>query len=218
MDGAGDEGGSPDPMRGWPTGDGSEWAEMAEAKGGRLRRRSAETRRQAADLAPPATPIPGSGPEEAASDVWSTLTAITQRIDGLSDITRGFRADVDKSFADLASGVTEGREQTKREVDDTLARSLETTSTELHARFQDDLENLTTTLSEALGQVAAHLERLSLLCGDNRDAVDRATEAIKATSSRLDELRPPPPPDLIPLTDTITRVADLVEALAHRIG
>jgi ABC-type transporter Mla subunit MlaD len=243
MDGREEEGRDPDPIWGWPADDLAGGEELGERTGGRLRRRSAEPKRQAASNAPLATPTPGSGQGEDAGDLSGALTAMNQRIEALSDATLSLRADLDRFFADIAGALTNGQQRIQREVNDTLVRSLETLSTDLNARFQEDLGNLTAKLAGALDQVAGHLERLKVAYDDNRDAVDDATEALAAMSNRVDELMAEgttgqdrimselkevrktqdglsalSSPDLSALTDAVTRVGDLVEALTRRIG
>ncbi len=155
MDVAGDEGGGRGPNWGWPTEGPGRREGSNEPTGGQLRRRAAgtaEAGQQAPDVAPLTTSNPGLTQEEEVGDLWSALTAIAQRVEGLSDATIAMRADMERSFADLAAALTSAAEQSK-------------------ARFED-LESLTAT----------------------------------------------PPPDLTSLTDAVTRVADLVETLARRVG
>ncbi len=223
MDGPGDGGKDPDPI--WEWSDAPAPREEAdEPKDGRLRRRALHSRREAASTVPPSappSPNPTSAPapsEERAGDLWGALTAATQRIERLSEETGALRIDMDKQFADLAKALSGYQEQPGPGVNDAVAQAVESTRTELAARFQADLENLTATISDALAQVATHLEQVSLLCGENRDSVEVATEEIQALSGRLNALQAPPPADLQPLSDTYARLADLVEVLARRVG
>ncbi len=168
---------------------------------------------------PPSAPAPAPT-EERAGDLRTALAAATQRIERLSEETSALRTDMDKNFADLAEALTRDQPTPVREPRDDVdfAQALESTRTELASRFHDDLENLTATMSDALAQVATQLERVSLLCGENRDSVEVATDELHALSGRIDTRRAPPPADLQPLSDAFTRLADLVEVLARRIG
>lgn len=218
MLGAGEEGGGPDPIWGPSGSDREERERSEEGRGGRLRRRAVEAGRQVNGVAPPAAPTSAPAASEEAGDLWSALTAVTERLDVLSDAVLRLRTDMNHSLADLAGGVTAGQEQTRQEISDALDRSLETTRTELNGGFQGELESLTAMLSDALGQIAGHLERLSIASGDNRDAVDKVTGALETTSSRLDQLGSPPAVDVGSLTGAVSRVGDLVEALLGRVG
>ncbi len=86
------------------------------------------------------------------------------------------------------------------------------------AALRTDMEDLTNTVSDALTQVATHLERVSLLCGENRDSVEATAQQLQAISGRLDTSATPPQPDLQPLTEAFTRLADRIEALTRRVG
>lgn len=237
VDGAGNGNEGPGPIWGWSTDDPDQQKEADQPRSGRLRRRATQGRREAASapsLAPPLPrptrapdppPAPASPPapaptEERARDLWTALAAATQRIERLSDETSALRSDMDKNFADLAEVLTRDQPPPVREPRDDadFAQALESTRTELAVRFRDDLENLTATMSDALAQVATQLERVSLLCGENRDSVEVATDELHVLSGRIDTRGAPPTTDLQPLSDAFTRLADLVEVLTRRIG
>lgn len=199
--------------------------ETDESRGGRLRRRAREARREApsappvpAPASPDPTPAPAHTHEERAGDLWSASTATARRVEELIAALAALRADMGKDVTDIAVALTRGQERTTREVNDTLARSLESTRSELVARFQGDLEGLTNTMSDALTQVATHLEQVSILCSENRDSAEAVAEQLQAISGRLDTRAEPPPPDLQPLSEAFARLADRVEALARRVG
>lgn len=223
MDDVGDGNEGPDAIWRRSTDDPDPPEENDEPWGGRLRRRAREANRQEAPSTAPliTPPPPRPAPTEendGAGDYSPGSTEATPRGESLVDAVAALRADMEKNFADVTTALVRGQEQTTHEVNDAVARSVEATRSELVTRFKNDLEDLTNTVSAALTQVATQLERVSLLCGENRDSVEATAKQLQDISGRLDATAPPPPPDLQPLSEAFTRLADRVEALTRRVG